>query len=201
MSKILYFYATKSDVLAVTSEIESKHPIKYVHFGHTTCLRPETFTTAEQIPHLGIASHPSAVAGDKFLVCDAAKKIQGRQLKTLTEADAAKSDFDLKPLIGKTRYAIDQLGNPDTISFAAGGTWKDGTLLHGSIGTASKSKRSLSLMREFELEIKKQFVRVKAFYVGPEALQLLKNGKRLTAAQQSPPEYDLKPGDLLTLQE
>jgi hypothetical protein len=49
-------------------------------------------------------------------------------------------------------------------------------------------------MKRFYTAIRKRFTKVRAFWVGPEALALLHAGKRLTAATQCPPEFDLRPG-------
>jgi hypothetical protein len=46
-------------------------------------------------------------------------------------------------------------------------------------------------MKRFNAEIRKEFSKVKAFWVGPNALTLLNAGKRLTDASQSPREFDL----------
>jgi hypothetical protein len=196
MGKIQYFYATRNDLLTVANRVESEHPIKYVRFGHTTTLPPDSFARIVTIPGLGIASHPSAVGCCKYLVCNVDTVIKPRELKTLTEADVAESIIankeSLKPLIGVNRYAIDQLMNPDTISFAAGGIWKDEILLHGGIGTASQTEVSLSHFKRFQAALRKSFTKVRAFYVGPEALDLLKSGMRLTISAQSPREFDLK---------
>jgi hypothetical protein len=195
MSRICYFYATKNDLLPVTERVESAVPVKYVRFGNVTKLPPESFNCAAQIPNLGIASHPSAVVCEKFLLCDSQTIIKPRQLKTLTEEDVARSIIadkrPLRALIGLNRFAIDQLLNPDTITFTPGGIWNEDILLHGGIGTASDSKTSQALMKRFKAAIRKTFIKIQAFYVGPQALELLKSGKRLTMAAQSPPEYNL----------
>lgn len=196
MSKNLYFYATRNDLLTVMRKVESEVAIKYVRFGHTASVPPESFSSAAQIPNLGTASHPSAGAGEKFLVCNAETIIRPRQLKILTADDVKRFDAndEASPmqLVGVKRYAIDQLENPDTIAFNGGGMWEGHILLHGAFGTASESKVSLSLMRRFQTALRKTFVKVRAFYVGPEALTFLKSGGRLTMAVQSPPEYDLR---------
>jgi hypothetical protein len=46
-------------------------------------------------------------------------------------------------------------------------------------------------MRGVQKVMKKYFTKVRAYYVGPGALALLKNGTRLTGAEQSPREFDL----------
>jgi hypothetical protein len=48
------------------------------------------------------------------------------------------------------------------------------------------------LQRTFDTAIRKHFVKISAFFVGPAAEALLDSGCRLTAAEQSPPEFDLR---------
>jgi hypothetical protein len=69
--------------------------------------------------------------------------------------------------------------------------WNEKILLAGSIGTASETQASQALMKRFQAAFKKTFSKVKAYYVGPKALTLLKSGTRLTISAQSPPEFDL----------
>jgi|GEM_PF-980853 len=200
MSKTCLFYATRDDLLAVTEKVESIIAIRYVRFGSFTKL-PDSFSSATEIPNLGVASHPSAVACEKFLICELYITIKPEMLKasigqggdgnSSTVKQIATSKTVSKNAIGADRFIIDQLLNPDTITFTAGGLWNNDILLHGSIGTASQSKSSLILMKTFHDVLKKQFIKVRAFYVGPQALVLLKNGKRLTISAQSPQKFDL----------
>ncbi|XVJ59925.1 MAG: hypothetical protein HEQ23_11200 [Tepidisphaera sp.] len=89
-------------------------------------------------------------------------------------------------------YVLDQLHNPDTVVLTPAGMWKDDVLLHGLVSTVSDSPIAKEIMKLFAAAIKKQFVKVRSFWVGPDALALLKRGKRLTIAAQSPAEFDLK---------
>jgi len=137
------------------------------------------------------------------LVCDASAAIIPREVKTLTEEDINRLTTSIgdqevqvdknnwRRLVGVRRFAIDQLKNPDTITFSPGGLWNNDILLHGRVATASQSKSSQALMKRFKAALQKTFVKVKAFYVGPQALMLLKNGQRLTISAQSPREFDL----------
>jgi hypothetical protein len=177
VSKQCHFYSTRDDLLAVTERVERSLPIKYIRFGHVTELPPETFKSAAQIPNLGAATHESAVGCEKFLVADSLLAIRSRQLNTLA---------------GVNRFTIDQLHNPNTVVLNPGGLWKGEILLHGNVAAAHNTEVSSSLMKLFRSAIKSEFKRVRAFWVGPQALEMLKCGKRLTLAEQSPREYDLK---------
>ncbi len=77
--------------------------------------------------------------------------------------------------------------------FNPGGLWKADILLRGSIGTASVDPDAMKLMRLFGSAFRKNFANVRGNRVGPEAEKFWKQGKRLTGAEQSPPEFDLAP--------
>jgi hypothetical protein len=47
-------------------------------------------------------------------------------------------------------------------------------------------------MRRFESAFKKHFVKIGAYWVGPSAKRALDSGTRLTIAEQSAPEFDLR---------
>jgi hypothetical protein len=203
MSKTYLFYATRNDLLVVTTRVEALSPLKYVRSGTTIKLPPGSFDSALDIPNLGKASRPSSIACETYLVCDPATAIRPRQLKTLTDLSVNRPTITLagrefaidrrhlQTHVGPARFAIDQLANPDTIGFTPGGEWNNNILLHGRFATASESRFSQELLMRCGAALQKEFTRVKAFYVGPEAMEFLKSGKRLTVAEQSPPEVDL----------
>lgn len=88
-------------------------------------------------------------------------------------------------------FSIDQLANPDSVTFTAGGKWDNDVLLHGRIATASDSDISKELMKLFNLVIRKQFKKVGAYWVGPAAYVFLEAGWRLTLSAHSPRDFDL----------
>jgi len=92
---------------------------------------------------------------------------------------------------GSELFAIDQLANPDSVTFTAGGKWDKDVLLHGRVATASDSEIAKELMKLFNLVISKQFKKVRAYWVGPAAYAFLEAGGRLTASAQSPRDFDL----------
>lgn len=203
MHKTYQFYAANLDILTIAKDVEAQIPLKYVRYGHTTVLPPESFSSASEIPNLGTASHPSAVGCEKFVVCKSTTIVAPRPLKVITERDLENSTVviggheikmdktQLRPIVGKKRYAIDQLVNPNSIAFMPGGAWGVDVLLYGSISTSSKSSESRDLIERFYRAIKTHFTKVKAFYLGPQAMEWLKSGKRLTISVQSPKEFDL----------
>ncbi len=69
--------------------------------------------------------------------------------------------------------------------------WGDSVLLYGRFGTVSSHPDSVEILRELRRELRRRFDRIKAYYVGREAGQLLDRGARLTLAVQTPTTFDL----------
>jgi hypothetical protein len=179
--KHVLFFALKEDLLPVLELVESKGALKYARMGnfarHEIKDGISVFDTGAGIPNLGKASADSVAACEAFLVCE------------------RESPVNLRPVQGE-RVCIDQLANPDSVEFKPGGIWNEDVVLHGRIATASDSEVSKALMKRFQAAVKKNFSKVKAFYVGPKALALLESGKRLTISAQSPREFDLTPASV-----
>jgi hypothetical protein len=90
------------------------------------------------------------------------------------------------------KYAIDQLANPKTIMFRPGGVFEEKCLIAGQIGTISEDTTSLELFRRFKEAVQHQFTKIKSFYVGKEAEEMLGKGWRLTSNVKASTLYDLK---------
>jgi hypothetical protein len=172
-----YFFATPEDLLPVLLSIESHRQIKYTRYGHISEPTIESYATAKDLPTLFLpAPHESAVAGPSYVVTEFSATIALRRLS---------------PRLGGERWAVDQLANPDSTVLQHGGLYGERILLRGEVRTAYKSSVATSLQRTFDRAIRKSFSKVRSFYVGSHAEALLDAGCRLTAAKQSPPEYDL----------
>jgi hypothetical protein len=173
----LLFYATKADLLQIFAVAEASTLLKYARTGRYAQPQPPIFASGASIPELGTADNDASIACDSYLVLD---RSTDAQVRPVQERD------------GTTSFFVDQLINPDSIVITAGGIRAPGVLLSGRIGTASDSPRSQALMKLFAGPFRKRFRRVKAFWVGPDALIELERGTRLTMAAGSPAEYDLK---------
>jgi hypothetical protein len=175
--KRVHFFATKDDLLLVLRSLEGGRPIRYTRAGRVIGPVPEIWKSGEDLPQLGNATGDQVVVCDQFLITEEIPtiRVESRRMST-----------------GEMRFDVYQSGNPDSVVLAPGGLWTDGAIISGSIATISESQTSHSLMRSARSAVKKQFTRVRAFWVGPEALVALRSGRRLTTAVQSPPEYDLR---------
>jgi hypothetical protein len=177
MSEIRFF-ALRDDILPVLEAVEHKSPLKYVRTGRFLTQQLETFSRGADIPDLGKAASESAITCESFLICDPALSITVRPV----------NQYD-----GVRSFHIDQLHNPDTITFSPGGLWTADVLLYGKFATVSASFSDYAkfLMNKFRYQVRKRFVPVQYGHVGLGAFRLLKAGKRLTIAEQSPRDCDL----------
>jgi len=173
-----FFFATADDLLPVLLRVEAKHAVVYTLCEHLHEPRADHYRTVRDLPTL-FRPQPfaSAVAGPAYLVTEAGTEVVLRQF----------SGYE-----GNDRWAVDQLANPDSTVLRHGGLFKENVLLPGEVRTSSKTAAAQRLQRAFDDAIRKHFVKVQAFYVGPAAEVLLDAGCRLTAAEQSPPEFDLR---------
>jgi hypothetical protein len=172
----MHFYATREDLSPVLQEVEGAVDLKYIRFGSYPSRSIQEFSSASEIQNLGVADKESAVACRKFLVLP--RKVN------LVVREPGRT-------VGGLRYTVDQLENPVSVVFAPGGMFGGDVLLYGRFSTVSRGKAAQQLLRRFDSRLRKYFVKIGAFYVGPEAQQLKANGVRLTMAVQSPLEYNL----------
>ena len=175
--KMLNFYAFKQDLLLVLSKMEEDRPVSYTKEGRLDAPSPPIWKDANELPGLDKASADQHIACEHLLI---------------VRKDAFVNVKTMRMFNGQLRYDVEQSLNPDSVVLIAGGEWRDGSLIAGSVATISTSEFSQALMNSARAALKKYFTRVQTYWVGPEALVALRKGKRLTDAVQSPAEYDLR---------
>jgi hypothetical protein len=172
-----HFYATREDLLPVMEKVGCKHRVAYTLMGSSESSELTTFYSGAVIPTLGSpAPHANASAGYSYLVTPADVQIVVRELPQRA---------------GGIRYAVDQLADPISITFTHGGFYAPDVLLYGRVATCSNHPTATKLFRAFASAIAKNFIRIRAFYVGPNASELFHRGCRLTIGADSPRDYDL----------
>ncbi|MCC7137572.1 MAG: hypothetical protein IT460_03990 [Planctomycetes bacterium] len=171
------FFATRQDLLAALLEAEQKQAVRYVLAAANETGKTQQYLTAAEIPDLGVADHPNAIACRGYLVTERARSVAPRRVVS--------ND-------GAVWYAIDQMINPNTIEVSPGGLWEGTVLLNGRVETVSGSECARTLLKTFRSAIRKRCSKIGAYWVGSEAGALLDAGKRLTMGVQCPPGYDLK---------
>ncbi|MGD9791106.1 MAG: hypothetical protein AB7Q00_08700 [Phycisphaerales bacterium] len=172
----IQFFATKQDLLSVLELIDRNNSVHYMRAGNELTPHFDSYKRGADIPNLGVANRETGAACTSYLVA------------------YQTTPFSIRTIVGPNgtqRYLVDQLMNPDSVSFTPAGMWEDNTLLQGVIGTASASETSYILMKQFRSAITTSFKKLQRRFVGPHSLMLLHAGKRLTIAVQSPPEFDL----------
>jgi hypothetical protein len=170
------WFAAGNDLLLVLDDLERRRAVRYALAGSFSSETIQQWTTGRQLPSLGKADGEQAALCSAFLITDVNMPIVGRRIL----------QFD-----GRSRFAVDQLANPDSVVLTPAGEWRGEMLLAGGLGTAHKTAISKALMRLVSTSVKKHFTKARGYWLGPQALHQLRAGERLTIAEQSPREFDL----------
>ncbi len=172
--KRIHFFALRDDLVPLLEAVEGNGELQYVRFGQYQVGNAlKVFRSGQEIPNLGRATTYNAATSETYLVSEPQIAITPRPIK------------------GTDRFAVDQLWNPDTVTFTPSGVWNEDVVLYGRVATVSDTKLSQKLMRRFHSVAKRCFTKMEEYYVGLHALTLLKAGKRLTIGAYSPQHYDL----------
>lgn len=156
---------------------EAKGPFSFALTGLFDEPKPNVFLSASLLPSLARPAASQSQACATYLITPVACQVSIRSVPQAA---------------GAMKYAVDQLDNPDSASLTHGRLFVPGVLISGRIATASATPAAKKLFSAFSNAIGKLFRRVNAFYVGPEAYELLRQGCRLTFNADAPREYDLE---------
>ena len=180
--KRVYFFATPSDIKPVLARFEQDGPLAFVKNGLLTSPDPPTYLSSSEIPDPGLATSETGSTSFSYLVFPRRSPISVRAYVS-TDPEIA----------GQTRWSISNGANPDSVAMTLAGLWGADILLPGNVNTLHDNKTALQLVRRFLSALKKEeFVKIQMWWLGRQALEMLRSGKRLTTtAVQSPPEYDL----------
>jgi len=170
------FFATSSDLLRALLRLEKVRDVHYFRAGIFETNEPTAFASAADIPNLGISENGAFGLGPRYLLSEGKAQPLPRQIH--------RQD-------GNLWYAFDQLVNPDSAVLSIGGTFGAKALIRSEITATGLTAPSKSLVDAARRAVSKDFTRVRAFWVGPEALKLLSCGWRLTTNAAGSPEYDL----------
>jgi hypothetical protein len=171
------FFATPDDLAAVFAHVERKWSLSFVLAGLFEKSQTPSYSSGTVLPTLGTPAAKSAIECATYLVTRAGTRVNVRSVPQET---------------GGIFYAVDQLANPDSVTLTHGGLHSPGVLIAGRVATVSSTPLAKQLQAAFSTAIGKSFTRVNAYYVGPSALELLRQGCRLTHSATSPREYDLE---------
>ena len=174
-AKSINLFATKDDWHNLLAAVEERLAVAYVLGGRHT-EPPGRIDTFREFGNLGSASSGNASSEQIYLCLSADAEIQ---LRSVEQRNGDQIKF------------VDQQSNPDSIALKPGGKFGENIIIAGQIGIVSETDWSLQTFSTFQKEVRKQFEKIKSYYVGKEAQRLLDEGWRLTANARSPQEYDL----------
>lgn len=170
------FFATAEDILKVLRAVEAPYPLRYVLCGLFDESERTVFHGFSSLPALGCAQSGQSHLEPTFLVLP-----QGATFKVRTVAQRR----------GGNKYAVDQQANPGTVTIRPGGMYNNSALIAGMVGTIHDDEKAAQLMKAFSSALKRDFTKMKAYLVGPEAKKLHGLGMRLTHSAYAPAEFDL----------
>lgn len=173
---MILFFGTHDDLARILSVVDSDGDLDYTSTESPTASQPLKWATGTSLPGLGTADASSAAGCATFLVTPAGARINHRRVSL--------EDGGMVNL-------IDQLENDGSVLFTPAGRYDPQTMLYGKVSTVWDDPVSKSLMRRFRLAFRKHFTKVKAYWVGPEALYHLRSGVRLTVGAESATLFDL----------
>jgi hypothetical protein len=172
-------YATRNDMLYGIHRIEKVKPVEYVLTGMFDNDYVTRYPSVDDLPNFGISVSGEHLLEPQYLVVPAGTAIQTERIPQRR---------------GGIKFAINPRLNPiEHILFHPGGLYRDEALISGEMGLGvTYNEVSVDIYELFSNELFEDFVTVKAFHVGPEALELLKKGFRLTPGIKSSREIDLQ---------
>ena len=92
-------------------------------------------------------------------------------------------------------FSLSQAKNDGSAVLCPAGVYSESVVIAGNVSTLHTDADSRAIFRLFSGAIKSHSVSVRGNRVGPEALEILRRGGRLTWDIDSPPEFDLsEPG-------
>ncbi len=174
--KHMRFFATKADIEPGIRLFESRHSVTYVATGVYNAADIPTFASALDIPHLGFSPEELSAGLFRYIVlsCGAHHNV-----------DIIKLDA------GGMRYDVNPGDNPHAFLVQFGGLLPNGKLRGGRCYFNSTEPAIHALCLEFAACITGGFIQVRdplkyPWQLGPEAFEMLKQGRTLETAYNYP---------------
>ncbi len=177
MSRSRNLFATAADLQSGFARLEAASDVRYVQCGLFDSRDILEFCRGSEIPELGMARSGNMNLESQYLVIERGSRVQVRSVPQRG---------------GGTKYAIDQLENPDSTVFVAGGRFKDQVLISGRIATTGATSKAIDIHKLVVRTVTAGFRHVQAYWVGKEAYSMLMAGARLTPSATAPEIYDLR---------
>ncbi len=173
-----HIFATRADMLPGIERLELLRPLNYVLCDEYEEPIPPVYESLSAFDGLGQNKSGKAIGAPAFLVTP-----RGEATKTQP----------IQRVGGRPSYAVTQEGNPQSIVVSLSGLYDADTLVVGKVATISTHPEAARLYKDAVRELTAGFARIGMYSVGPDALRMLDDGKRLvTIGVRSPREFDLR---------
>lgn len=169
MSSDTNFFCTSTDILASAAAWEALIPLHYYPISaEEPCIPADSLSTCLQDPTFGREGH-------RLLISNRSTRVHAETIESSA----------------REWFAYNLRKNPTAITLYLGLHQAD-ILTPGSLATLGKSEEAVSLYKTLAKQLKKQCRRVHSYWVGPEALSLLRSGFRLAHNRTASSVYDLR---------
>lgn len=177
MTKEIFFFATKNDLLSIINEVQRYESLKYIPTGSYLSKDIIEYLSLEKYENLGINKSGDHQT-ESFLVL---RKTDRLRIREVEQTD------------GSLLYFVDQLENEDSIVLWPGGINKGEFLICGHASTINESKLSRVLFNYFSKNIKRLCKKqVGRYYIGEGAQSLYGEMRFITINVNQSTDYDLK---------
>lgn len=175
------FYATRGDLLALFSAVETMGSLKYLQTGNFSAegyageRAAQQLNSGADIVGLGVAGSHSSAGCSQYLVVESSEPIELRRI-------VAKD--------GQARILVDQLLNPNSIVVNVGGMYRENVFIEGLVSTTGVTPQAKRLFERWRRQLKRVWVKVGPYFLGPNICQLDVANVRFTVDAMNPRGLD-----------
>ena len=179
MTRRLGFFGLRDDSLAIMSRIERNWPLEYRRMGVYPSPEVPVFTSVLEIPDFGVAVRGEMNQEPQYLVTPAKCPFIPRVIPYSA---------------GGQGYSVTQDENPASVVISSGGLYAPGIIIGGECLTRSRSASSTYMYERIRGVFRRMCVKVGDYFVAPLALELARQGARLTHEAAAPVRFDVPLG-------
>jgi hypothetical protein len=167
----LNLFSVGEDLAVVLEEVETEGKLVYARTGLFADSAGRLFCSQRELPGVGTSTGAGASEEDSFLVVDAGVIVQSRAVPQSS---------------GGVLHAFDQMLNPTSVVLKPGGLHDEACLVAGELSTISEREESIKLYDRLARRIRREYRRVRSFWVGPGAFRVLLDPIRKGPAAMTP---------------
>lgn len=170
------FFCTRDDILGLMREV-SEDGCSIFRVGHFRELAESGPYSIQALPEFGICTAGQQALCPAYLLLPAGSSPLGRKVGLATSEE---------------KWAVDVAAAPGSVYLRPGGEFETDVLIAGALSADPGSAWSADLFKSLKRTMSADFVRVRSYWLGPQANAVLNRGGRLTANVRSPQQYDLR---------